>query len=44
MPSFLSENINQKEFPILSELQSELLKQNTFTNTDTNTNIYSNPN
>jgi hypothetical protein len=44
MPSFLSENINQKEFPILSELQSELLKQNTYTNTDTNTDIYTNPN
>jgi len=29
MPSFLNENINQDKFPILSELQSELLKQNT---------------
>jgi hypothetical protein len=27
MPSFFSENINSKEFPILSELQSELQKQ-----------------
>ena len=27
MPSFLSENINPNEFPILSELQSELQKQ-----------------
>ena len=31
MPSFLSENINPDEFPILSELQSELVKQNTYT-------------
>jgi hypothetical protein len=31
VPSFLSENINQNEFPILSELQSELKKQNTYT-------------
>ena len=27
-PTFLTENINQNEFPILSELQSELKKQN----------------
>ena len=30
MPSFLSENINPDEFPILSELQTELVKQNTY--------------
>ena len=30
MPSFLNENINPDEFPILSELQSELIKQNTY--------------
>ena len=30
MPSFLSENINPDEFPILSELQSELVKQNKY--------------
>ena len=28
LPSFLSENINPNEFPLLSELQSELNKQN----------------
>lgn len=30
MPSFLSEDINPDEFPILSELQSELVKQNSY--------------
>lgn len=30
MPSFLSENINQNEFPLLSELQSELNKSNQY--------------
>jgi hypothetical protein len=29
-PSFLSENINSNEFPLLSELQSELQKQNSY--------------
>jgi len=29
MPSFLNENINSNDFPILSELQSELNKKNT---------------
>jgi len=29
-PSFLSENINSNEFPLLSELQTELNKQNSF--------------
>lgn len=29
-PSFLTENINQDEFPLLSELQNELQKQNTY--------------
>ena len=28
-PSFLSESINPNEFPLLSELQTELQKQNT---------------
>lgn len=32
LPSFLSEEINPNEFPILNELQSELLKQNSYTN------------
>jgi hypothetical protein len=30
MPSFLSENINPNEYPLLSELQSELLKQENY--------------
>ena len=34
MPSFLNENINSNDFPILSELQSELNKQNTNSNTN----------
>ena len=34
MPSFLNENINSNDFPILSELQSELNKQNTDSNTN----------
>ncbi len=29
-PSFLTENINPNEFPLLSELQTELKKQNTY--------------
>lgn len=29
-PSFLTENINPNEFPLLSELQTELQKQNTY--------------
>lgn len=40
MPSFLSENINPNEFPILSELQTELQKQNRhLTTTTENTSI-----
>ncbi len=40
MPSFLSENINPNEFPILSELQSELKKQNSHpTSTTENTSV-----
>jgi hypothetical protein len=30
-PSFLNENINSDEFPILSQLQTELKKENTYT-------------
>lgn len=30
MPSFITENINQKEFPLLSELQTELQKKNKY--------------
>jgi len=30
LPSFLTDNINPDEFPLLSELQSELVKQNTY--------------
>jgi hypothetical protein len=31
MPSFLQEDINPNQFPLLSELQTELKKQNTYT-------------
>ena len=37
-PSFLSEYINPNEFPLLSELQTELQNSNSNTNTNTNTN------
>ena len=35
-PSFLTENINPNQFPILSQLQSELQKQNSYTKSITN--------
>jgi hypothetical protein len=37
-PSFLNEYINPSEFPLLSELQTELQNSNSNTNTNTNTN------
>ena len=35
-PSFLTETINPNEFPLLSQLQTELQKENSYKNTDTN--------
>ena len=41
-PSFLSEYINPNEFPLLSELQTELQNSNSNTNNNTNTNTNTN--